>query len=420
MGSGVEFVAGFVRDGVTLRCDGVPVDEIIAATGTPAYLYSRGVIEARYREIDAAFGTYPHALHYALMANSTLAIARLLRELGSAADAISGGGGDRALSAGFAPRQIVFTGVGKTGHELERAVSLGVKAINVESAGEFDRIDAIARARGTRARVALRVNPDIDAESHPHISTGHRTSKFGVSIDEAAALARGLTTRQGLHLVGVHIHVGSQIMTLEPLRRAARAAVELASELRAHGFELEHIDVGGGVGISYDGTPALRFNDYASAILEAVSPTGLELLLEPGRAIVGPAGVLVARVVDVKLQSGGQAFVVIDAGMTELMRPALYGAYHRIEPLVPRDRPDTSCDIVGPVCETTDTLGKARALPLPDVGDLVVIYDTGAYGSVMASNYNRRLMPVEVLVAQGRWRVVKRRQTFDDLLALES
>jgi diaminopimelate decarboxylase len=263
------------------------------------------------------------------------------------------------------------------------------------------------------------VNPDIHAESHPHISTGHKSSKFGVSIDEAAALGRMLHGRQGLELVGVHVHVGSQMMSLEPLRRASRAAVELARDLLDHGLRLEHIDVGGGLGISYDGAPAPDPSDYAAVVMEAIRPTGLQLLLEPGRAIVGPAGILVTRVVDVKVQAGGPSFVVVDAGMTELMRPALYGAYHRIEPLMRRAGVEVTCDVVGPVCETTDTLGKARSMPLPEPGDLMVVFDTGAYGAVMASNYNRRLMPVEILVQEGQWRVIRRRQTLDDLLALE-
>jgi diaminopimelate decarboxylase len=412
-------VIGFTRDGGTLACDGVPVASIVEAVGTPAYIYSSATIEARYRAIDAAFGDYPHAIHYALKANSALGIAALLRRLGASADANSGGELDLALRAGFQPDGIVFTGVGKTKRELERAVELGVKAINVESRGELDRIDAIGRAAGKRARVALRVNPDIHAESHPHISTGHKTSKFGVSLDDARALGGLLLGRDGLQLVGVHVHVGSQIMSLEPLRRAARAAAELATDLAAHGLALEHIDVGGGLGISYDGSEPPSASAYAAAVIEAVGATRLQVLLEPGRAIVGPAGILVARVVDVKVQAGTPSFVVLDAGMTELMRPALYGAYHRIEPLSPRIGREVTCDIVGPVCETTDTLGKQRVLPLPEPGDAMVIFDTGAYGAVMASNYNRRLMPAEILVEDGAWREIRRRQTVDDLLALE-
>jgi diaminopimelate decarboxylase len=412
-------VSGFVRHAGTLLCDGVPVSAIVDSAGTPAYIYSSATIAERYRAIDAAFGPYPHAVHYALKANSALGVATFIRRLGASADANSGGELDLALRAGFRPADIVFTGVGKTMSELERAVALEVKAINVESPGEFDRIDAIGRAAGKRARVALRVNPDIHAESHPHISTGHKASKFGVSLDEAAALGRLLLGHAGLELVGVHVHVGSQIMTLEPLRRAAQAAVELARDLAAHGAAVEHVDVGGGLGISYDGCEAPTPAAYAAAVLEAVAPTGLHVLVEPGRAIVGPAGILVSRVVDVKAQIGGPWFVVLDAGMTELMRPALYGAYHRIEPLVPREEEAATCDIVGPVCETTDTLGKARVMPLPQPGDLMAIFDAGAYGAVMASNYNRRLMPVEILVQDGAWRVIRRRQTVDDLLALE-
>ncbi len=309
-------------------------------------------ISSRFRAADAAFASYPHALHYALKANSTLAIVRLLRSLGSKVDANSGGEIDVALRAGFIPPEIVFTGVGKTAAELTQAIDLGVKTINAESEGELERIDAIARARQARARVAIRVNPDIDARSHPHISTGLKTNKFGVSIAEARDLCRRMRDRPGLEIVGLHTHVGSQIMDLEPLRRAAAAVVELARDLRADGLAIEHLDLGGGLGISYDGTVAPTAEEYAAAVLPVVRDSGLAIVLEPGRSIVGPAGALLTRVVDVKEQPGGKLFVILDAGMTELMRPMLYNAYHRIEPVESREGPDVLSDVVGPLCET--------------------------------------------------------------------
>ena len=411
--------AGFHAAASGLQCDGVLVASIVEAAGTPAYIYSAGTIRVRYRAIDAAFGSYPHALHYAMKANSTLGIVRLMRGLGSAADANSGGEIELALRAGFAPGEIVFTGVGKTPGELERAVALGLKAINAESPGELDRIDAIAQSRGTRARVAIRINPDIDPESHPHISTGLKSTKFGVSFDEAGLLCREAAARTGLELVGLHVHVGSQIMTVEPIRRAALAVVALARELRDAGIRIEHLDVGGGLGISYHDASAPSIDEYAAAVLEVVRSSGLTILLEPGRVIVGPAGILVARVVDIKAQPDHGWFIVVDAGMTDLLRPALYGAYHRIAPLVERPGPEVVCDIVGPVCESSDTLGKRRPMPRPEVGDLMVIYDTGAYGSVMASNYNRRPTAVEVLVDAGQTKVIRRRQTLDELFQYE-
>ena len=412
-------MTAFARRNRILECDGVPLSEIAREHGTPLYVYSASTIAARYRAVDAAFGDYPHAVHYALKANSTLAIVRLLRSLGSRVDANSGGEIDVALRAGFIPPEIVFTGVAKSDAELAQAVELGVSTINAESEGELERLDGIARERQTRAKVAIRVNPDIDARSHPHISTGLKTNKFGVSIDDARDLVHRLRGRSGLEIVGLHTHVGSQIMNLEPLRRAAAAVAALAKELIADGFAIEHLDLGGGLGISYDGTPAPTAGEYAAAILGEVRDTGLAIVLEPGRHIVGPAGVLLTRVIDVKPQPGGKQFVILDAGMTELIRPMLYNAYHRIEPVEQRDDPEIVADVVGPLCESSDTLGKDRRMPQPKAGDLFAVLDAGAYGSVMASNYNRRTLPAEVMVQEGRSCVIRRRQTLDDLLALE-
>ena len=410
---------GFQRLDGTLACDGVPLPALAAAHRTPLYVYSAATIVTRYRAVDEAFASHPHAMHYALKANSTLAIARLLRGLGSDVDANSGGEIDVALRAGFIPPQIVFTGVGKTLAELEQAVDLGVKTINAESDGELERIDSIARARQTRTRVALRVNPDIDARSHPHISTGLKTNKFGIPMDDVREIARKAAGRPGLELVGLHSHVGSQITDLSPLRRAAEALVTLSRELRDDGVTIEHLDLGGGLGISYDGSAAPTVQDYAGALLPAVKDSGLSIILEPGRSIVGPAGALLTSVVDVKEQPGGKLFVILDAGMTELIRPMLYNAFHRIEPVVARGGTEMICDMVGPLCETSDTLGRDRRFARPVVGDLFAVLDAGAYGAVMASNYNRRTMPAEVMVENGRPALIRRRQTIEDLVALE-
>jgi diaminopimelate decarboxylase len=415
----VSHVSAFTYLDHQLSCDGVSLSAVAESAGTPCYVYSAAAITARYRAIDAAFAGYPHALHYALKANSTLAIARLLRDLGSAADANSGGEIEVARRAGFTPAAIVFTGVGKTREELELAVGLGVKTINAESAGELARIDEIARALGTEARVALRVNPDIDALSHPHISTGLRRNKFGVPLDDAAPILRDAKRSSSIRVVALHLHVGSQMMSLDPIRRAAAAAAALAREVLAAGVPIEYLDLGGGLGISYNGVPAPSFDDYATAILDGIRPSGLPLVIEPGRAIVGPAGALVARVVDVKAQPGDKHFVVLDAGMTELLRPALYGAFHRILAVNESRATEVAVDVVGPLCESSDTLGSDRRLPLPRVGDLLAVLDAGAYGSAMAFNYNRRLLPPEALVERGAWRIIRRRQTIDDMLALE-
>ena len=403
-----------------LVCDGVPLTDIARAHGTPLYVYSAESIRQSYRELDEAFASHPHRIHYAMKANSSLAVVRLLREAGSAVDANSIGEVDLAMRAGFAPSDIVFSGVGKTADEIDRAVQLGLKAINAESAGELERIDRAAQAKGVRARVALRVNPDIDAGTHPHISTGLHINKFGVPLEHARGLYRKMALQPGLQPVGIHVHLGSQIISTEPLLRGASAVVRLARELRDSGIHLDHIDVGGGLGISYDGSKTPTAAEYAAAILPIVASSGLSIALEPGRFIVGAAAALLARVVDLKDAAGAHHFAVLDAGMTELMRPMLYGAFHRIVAVAPRAARDLSYDIVGPVCESTDAFGSERRLNQLEVGDLLAILDTGAYGSAMASNYNRRSLPAEVLVDGGAARLIRRRQTIDDQLALET
>jgi diaminopimelate decarboxylase len=412
---------GFYRDAAgELVCDGVPLAEMASTAGTPLYVYSAATLRERYTAIDAAFGDYPHALHYALKANSTLAIARLVKELGGKADANSVWEIELARKAGFEPAAIVFTGVGKSADELECAVSLGLKAINVESAGELARVEAIARRTGVVARVAVRVNPDIDSGSHPHIATGLKINKFGVPLDAARQLFSTIGQRPALKLVAVHVHVGSQITTLEPLRRAASTVARLSGELRAAGVVLEYADLGGGLGISYDHRDVPSVEEYVGALLGEMRATGLPIVVEPGRSIAGPAAVLLARVIDIKARDPSSDFAVIDAGMTELLRPALYGAFHRIEPVAPRDAAERQYEIVGPVCESSDVVGRDRRMPGLEVGDLVAIRDAGAYGSAMASNYNRRPLPAEVLVDEGRWRIIRRRQTIDDMLSLET
>jgi diaminopimelate decarboxylase len=410
-------VAGFFREQGVLTCDGVRLAEIATSAGTPVHVYSGALIDERFRAFDAAFDDVPHRLHYAIKANATLGVVRRLQQLGAGADANSGGEIEVALRAGFQPADIVFTGVGKTQAELRQAVTLGVGAINAESFGEVGRISAIAEAEDRDARVAVRINPDVDAESHPHISTGSHGTKFGVSVDVATAMIRDVVDRPRLRLVGLHVHVGSQITRPEPLHRAARTLSDLANALASRGVALEHLDLGGGLGIAYEPHQAVMSPEaYAAAVLPAVRDTGLRLLFEPGRWIVGPAGVVVARVVDLKPRPAGGWFVIVDAGMTDLIRPALYGAWHAIEPVAPGSGRLMEVDVVGPVCETADTLGQNRELPEVEVGDLLCVRDTGAYGAVMASNYNRRPMAAEVMVEAGSCRVIRRRQTVDDML----
>jgi diaminopimelate decarboxylase len=402
-----------------LRCDGVPVDDLAREHGTPLYVTSGGAIRAAYGSLDRALAAYPHTVHFALKSNSTFATLRLLRGLGAHADANSGGEIEAALRTGYEPSQIVFTGVGKTRDELDRAVGLGVKAINIESDGEADRIAALARVRGTTARVALRVNPDIDPATHAHISTGLRANKFGVPLEFAAPLLRDLARKTGLEPVGVHVHLGSQILDVAPLGRAARVLAELTREVRDAGVRLSHIDMGGGLGIAYDGRTKADPDAYAAAVLPAIRETGVHLIVEPGRYLVGAAGILVGGIADTKAFEGSPRFVILDTGMTELIRPMLYKAFHRIVAVVPRPGEERETEIVGPLCETTDTLGHARMFGPVEVGDFVAVLDAGAYGAVMASNYNRRRLPAEVLVDDGQVRLVRRRQSYDEMFQTE-
>lgn len=413
-------MTGFSRTTQELVCDGVALSAIARAEGTPAYVYSAALLRQRYRELDDAFGEYPHAIHYAFKANSIRALVSELRALGSSVDAVSIWEVELARSVGFEARQIVFDGVGKSDAELDAAVGLDLKAINVESTGELARVEATAARAGRVARVAIRVNPDIDAKSHPHISTGRKINKFGIPADEARALLATLPSRRALKLVALHVHIGSQMTSLEPIRRAAESLAALVHDAKLAGITLEYLDAGGGLGISYDGGPVPSFRDYAAALVSELRATELPIVVEPGRSIVGPAAVLLARVIDLKPRTSSSEFAIIDAGMSELMRPALYDAFHLIEPVVNREGVLRQYELVGPVCESGDVVGRDRMLPPLAVGDLVAIRDAGGYGSVMASNYNRRPLPAELLVDDGQWRVIRRRQTLADMLALET
>jgi diaminopimelate decarboxylase len=412
-------MTGFSFTGDALICDGVNLLDVVKSEGTPLYGYSEALITKRYLALDAAVGKYPHRIHYALKANSTLGIVRLLSRIGSAFDANSWGEISVACRASVPPKDIVFTGVGKTDVELTQAVGLGIQAINAESIGEVTRINQIALSEDKCARIAIRINPDIDAKSHPGISTGGRSHKFGVPLHEAGPLCREVSRWDGIRLVGVHAHVGSQITAIDPVKKVAKTISEFARTLIADGLSLEHIDLGGGLGISYDGKPTLPVEKYVRTLLDSVAPTGLNLILEPGRWVLGPAGVLLATVVDVKAQNSGRYFVVLDTGMTELMRPALYGAVHRVEPCIQRKGPNVICDVVGPICETTDVIRIGHRMVLPEIGDVLAICDAGAYGAAMASNYNRRSLPAEVLITEGNYQVIRSRQNIDELLACE-
>ena len=411
-------MAGFVRQKGKLTCDGVSLASIADGAGTPVYVYSRALIEENYLRFDRAFSPVPHLVCYAAKANSNLAVLRHLASLGAGADVVSGGELRAALESGFPAERIVFSGVGKTDAELRRGVEAGVLALNAESERELERIDAAARELGRPARVALRVNPDIDARSHPYISTGLAHNKFGVAIGEAFEIFRRSRRLRHLAMVGVQAHIGSQIQDPEPLVETARELSTLALRLSAEGFALQTLDLGGGVGVC-DETESLSPETYAAAVLPQLAGLSLRILIEPGRAIVARAGALVTRAIGVK-ESGGKIFVVADAGMNDMIRAPLYGALHPIELVAETRAAPAVVDVVGPVCETSDFFALDLNLPLPREGDLLAIRDAGAYGLAMASNYNFRPRPAEVLVANSSWKIVRRRETYEDLVRLES
>jgi diaminopimelate decarboxylase len=411
-------MSGFHREAGRLLCDGVSLEEAAARHGTPLYVYSRRAIEDAYRAYAEAFAPVPHRICYALKANGTGALLRVLAGLGAGADIVSGLELKAARRAGFTPDRIVFSGVGKTDEEIALGVTEGIGEFNAESEDEIARIDAAACRAGRRVDLTLRVNPDIDAQSHPYISTGLRENKFGVDIALAPAILERTRARQGVEIVGLQSHIGSQIRSLDPLKEAVAALADLSSRMRSEGFRLRVIDIGGGLGVNYEEGSGPDVAAFAGAVLPILKPLGLTVLLEPGRSLVARAGVLLARVLYTK-ENHGKRFVIVDAGMNDLLRPALYKAHHRVEPVVSSGRPTDRVDVVGPVCETADCFARDRDLEEVAPGDLVAIRDAGAYGFSMASNYNMRPRPAEVLVQDGRAVLVRRRETFEDLVGTE-
>ncbi len=407
----------FAYHGGTLCCDGVALDRVAAEYGTPAYVYSAAGIRARYRAYDEALGELPHRICFAVKANSNLAVLHLLAAEGAGFDIVSGGELFRVLRAGGDPARVVFSGVGKTAAEIRRAIALGIHSFNCESEAEISLLSRLASEAGVTARVALRVNPDVDAVTHPYISTGLRDHKFGIDIDFVEALYSRAASLPGLRLEGISCHIGSQLLDPAPLLEALDRVLALASRLRLLGLPIDHLDLGGGLGVAYDTasqTPAIAA--YVAAARQRIEDSGLTLLLEPGRSIVAESGVLLASVVHRK-RSATKEFLVIDAAMNDLIRPALYDAHHEILPVVAPVSDETRvADVVGPVCESGDFLAKNRPLPLLDSGDVVAILTAGAYGFVQASNYNSRPRPPEIFIEEGRARVVRERETHEDLV----
>ena len=406
-----------------LHCEGVALSTITEAVGTPVYVYSRSDIERAYRSFDAALEGVPHEVCYAVKACSTLGVLGVLVQLGAGADIVSVGELYRWLRAGGSAEHVVFSGVGKTESEMKTALEANIGCFNVESGEELVVLDAVARSLGKRAPISIRVNPDVDPETHPYISTGLKQNKFGVSMAEAPGLFRDAAKRAGLQVIGVDFHIGSQLTKTSPFTDAIARLVALVQQLQKDGIELRHVDIGGGLGIDYgkgDGAPPSPA-EYGVAVKAALAPLtslGVTVMTEPGRVIVGNAGALVTRVMYRK-HNEAKHFTIVDAAMNDLMRPALYNSFHPMKPVKNPDRPLIKTDIVGPICETGDFFARDRELPALDAGELLWIGAAGAYGAAMASNYNTRPRAPEVLVHGDTYTVIRSRETYEQLVANE-
>jgi len=418
MGQSV-LTTGFSRVAGVMHCEGVSLEQIARDVGTPVYVYSAATIRDRYERLERMLVSVPHRIHYTLKANSSRAILDLVRTLGAGVDVVSGGELHRALCAGFAPSDIIFGGVGKTERELSEALDAGILLLNAESEGEVRLIDRLAGERRVVANVSLRVNPEITLDTpHDYIKTGGRGHKFGIPHDDVVHVAEVAAGLLNVKLVGLDMHLGSQLSRIDPYREGTERLASIVAELTRRGIHtLEYLDIGGGLGVRYDTEEPPDLRRFASLVLPTVAETGLQLIMEPGRFVVGNAGALVSRVLYRK-RSGGKDYVVADAGMTELLRPSHYGAFHNVVAM--RQRGDVrTVDVVGPVCESGDFLALDRELDDVQAGDYLVVCDVGAYGYAMASNYNSRLRPAEVMVDGDRYAVITAREQYADLTRLE-
>jgi diaminopimelate decarboxylase len=403
-----------------LWCEQVDMEEIARETGTPCYVYSAQSILDAWGSYDSAFGDVPHMVCYAVKANSTLAVLSLLARAGSGFDIVSGGELYRVLEAGGHPSRVIFSGVGKTAAEIDFALSKGICSFNCESESELLELNAIAEQRGVTARFSLRVNPDVNADTHPYISTGLRDHKFGIDIAEARAIYHRARKFSSLRATGIACHIGSQILDYSSILEAAGKVLELIEELQAEGHAIAHVDLGGGLGIAYQAADrAPSIHEFVSALRSRIRRDGLAVIVEPGRSIVGPAGVLLTRVLYRK-KSPAKEFVVVDAAMNDLIRPSLYRSHHDILPLKHAPGEAIVADVVGPICETGDFLARDRGLPDVQPGEFLAVSSAGAYGFVQASNYNSRPRAAEVLVEGSQWRVVRERETYEDLIRGET
>ncbi len=403
-----------------LFAENVPVSQIADAVGTPFYLYSHATLMRHYRVFDQALEGIERMICFSAKANSSQAILKLFASQGSGLDIVSGGELHRGLAAGFDPQRIVYSGVGKRADEIDYALDADILMFNVESLQELALIDERAGRMGKKARVAIRVNPDVDAQTHPYISTGLKKNKFGIDVPHALQGYRTAANMANIHVRGIDCHIGSQITQAQPFADALANLIELVQTLARERIRIQWLDMGGGLGITYHDEKPPQPADYAHTLVNALKPTGLKLIVEPGRVIVGNAGILVTRVLYSKA-TAVKHFTVVDAGMNDLMRPALYGAFHQIQPVIRQpDRPTVQTDIVGPICESSDFLAQDRDMSEPRPGDLLAIMSAGAYGFAMASNYCSRLHPAEVMVSGDQFSVIRKRQQYADLTAGET
>jgi diaminopimelate decarboxylase len=413
----------FTYAGKDLQCDSVAIERLANKFGTPLYVYSGTTIRNRFQTFDAAFAAIQHTVCYSVKANSNLSILKMLAKLGSGFDIVSGGELERILRVDKkSAARVVFSGVGKTADEMDLGLRSGILMFNVESEGEAELLASRASKLKKRGRVAMRVNPDVFAETHPYISTGLHKHKFGVPIEEARKIYRSMAKSKYLDVAGISVHIGSQITSVDPFHAAMDRVAELARTLRNDGHDIRYIDCGGGLGIHYHGDPAAEFSQtaakYAEAVMRPLQPLGIHLLLEPGRTIIGPCGALITRVLYRK-QNDSKRFLVVDGGMNDLIRPSLYGAYHEIVPVKLNSKKREIVDVVGPICETGDFFARDRELPLAQAGALLALLDAGAYGMSISSNYNTRGRAAEVLVEGKKVTLIRRRETVEDQIRSE-
>ncbi len=400
----------------TLHAESVAITDLMATYGSPLYVYSRTDIENNWLEFDQAFGAHPHLVCYAVKANSNLAVLNTLAQIGAGFDIVSEGELERVLAAGGQADRCVFSGVAKTTQEIERALAVGVRCFNVESASELDRIESVARSLNTQAPISIRVNPNVDAKTHPYISTGLKENKFGVDIDDAISLYQQAHHSEHLNVQGLDCHIGSQLTEVSPFLDALDKVLELLGQLNQQGVEIAHLDLGGGVGIQYDDEQTIDIQAYIEAIISKVG--NIEIILEPGRAIVGNSGAFITKVEFLK-QNSDHSFAIVDGAMNDLLRPSFYDAYHQVLPVSENTTgTQASWDVVGPICETGDFLAKGRALSLSQ-GDYLAVMSAGAYGFTMSSNYNSRPRVAEVMVSGDQHNLVRERETIQDLFDKE-